>query len=145
MLQLVWHSKSPMTKKVLLLVLVAKPTKVTLLLRLTLRLVPASDKEIGGYSIQVLDVQVDKSDKSETYILTSYDDGSKWELPIFGLSLFQPSAHVFSFSLDDNKINAYRSYTATLYVSTYLNKLSELNVSNEVYFQGKTTLELIYL
>ncbi|KHN51564.1 DUF1120 domain-containing protein [Pectobacterium fontis] len=100
-------------------------------------------QRVGGYAIAMTDVTADG--KSVAYGFKSLNSGAKWQT--YPKSYFYYNVPIISswFKPSTKEPVAFTNLAGKLNVQAYINKASELDLSNPVKLDGLTTLELVYL
>ncbi|EMF07027.1 fimbrial protein [Serratia marcescens VGH107] len=103
--------------------------------------------KIGGYTIGTDPNSFTVDGKTATYI-RSTDNGKSWETgnPVFNIFYDAGAERLTSWSASGNPVPvAFTTMNATMGVQAYINKTSELDLTQPVKLDGLTTLEIVYL
>lgn len=106
-----------------------------------------NNKKIGGYAITLGDVKGDGKNIEKLY---SFSNGYDWDaytltkMPLYGLDPMKISWGEFH-EHNQKFPDAFTNISGKLYVEAYINKTTELDISQPITLDGLTTLELHYL
>lgn len=105
----------------------------------------ASEKLIGGYSMRIQQASL-LVDGAPASVITSRDKGTTWMADSLGLMLYHSADLYTSWASVGNQLPvAFRTMSATLGVEAYVNKSSELDMTQPISLDGLSTLEMVYL
>ncbi|CCG87337.1 DUF1120 domain-containing protein [Erwinia piriflorinigrans] len=104
----------------------------------------SGDKKIGGYNIMMDRITADGDPVNNLYRFTS-SGSSSWDKMLF-LPFYLKEEILTSWSKPSgNTPLTFTNMSGTINVRAYINKTSELDISQPIALDGQTTIELVYL
>ncbi|CAO96698.1 Conserved hypothetical protein (DUF1120) [Erwinia tasmaniensis Et1/99] len=102
------------------------------------------DKKIGGYNIMMDRIYADDNPVNYLHKLLS-SGSSSWDKMLY-LPFYLKEEALISWSKPSgNTPVIFTNMTGTINVRAYINKTSELDISQPITLDGQTTIELVYL